>query len=192
VIYGVPKVAEIGDPTIFKALERDATGGSSMTAMDPIITQLHLTHLVVNANLAGIDDVMHFQAPAGGGNCLNWVLGHLVEARNGCLHMLQQDPVMDPELLRRYRRSTPPLTEPADGVPPRELHDAFNAAQEPLLAGLAAIGQAALEAPAPFSPTGNPDETVGSLLAGLVFHEAYHAGQLGLIRRSLGLDGVVK
>jgi hypothetical protein len=50
----------------------------------------------------------------------------------------------------------------------------------------------AMNTPAPFSPTGNPDETVGSLLAAISFHEAYHVGQTGLLRRVVGREGVVK
>ncbi len=36
------------------------------------------------------------------------------------------------------------------------------------------------------------NETMGSLLAGMAFHEAYHAGQIGVIRRTLGFGGIVK
>ncbi len=34
-------------------------------------------------------------------------------------------------------------------------------------------------------------ETVGTLLAGLVFHDAYHVGQTGLLRRIAGHAGVL-
>ncbi len=47
-------------------------------------------------------------------------------------------------------------------------------------------------AKAPFSPKDDENETVGSLLAGLAFHEAYHTGQLGILRRVSGADGAVK
>jgi len=33
---------------------------------------------------------------------------------------------------------------------------------------------------------------VGSLLAALVFHESCHCGQLGVLRRLLGKDSVIK
>ncbi len=45
-------------------------------------------------------------------------------------------------------------------------------------AGLGGLTEAVLASKAPFSPGDNPEETVGSLLAGLVFHEGYHCGQL--------------
>jgi len=48
-----------------------------------------------------------------------------------------------------------------------------------------------LSAAAPFSPTGNPNETTGTLLASIAFHEAYHLGQTGLSRRLLGKPGAL-
>ena len=56
---------------------------------------------------------------------------------------------------------------------------------------LCVVTDEALAAEAPFSPTDNPDETIGSLLAGLSFHEAYHAGQIGLLRRIVGKQGAL-
>jgi uncharacterized damage-inducible protein DinB len=68
----------------------------------------------------------------------------------------------------------------------------FRKAQKPLEEGLDSITDDTMSQPAPFSPTGNPDETIGSLLAAIAFHEAYHAGQLGLLRRLAGREGVMK
>ena len=35
-------------------------------------------------------------------------------------------------------------------------------------------------------------DAVGSLLAALIFHEAYHAGQIAILRRTYGKDSVIK
>ena len=61
-----------------------------------------------------------------------------------------------------------------------------------LQAGLAGLTSDLLAAKAPFSPSQDEKETNGSLLAGLVFHEAYHNGQLGTLRRLSGAAGVIK
>ena len=71
------------------------------------------------------------------------------------------------------------------------LVEQFRALRKPIEEGLEAITDEALAAEAPFSPTDNPDETIGSLLAGLSFHEAYHAGQIGLLRRIVGKQGAI-
>jgi uncharacterized damage-inducible protein DinB len=161
-------------------------------ALAEILTiQFRDTHWVVLANLKGLADEQYFQAPQGGGNCLNWVLGHLVQARNGALIMLGQDPVIDAGLIDRYQRGSDAVTADDDAVPSVDLRSAFKRSQRGLLTGLDGLTDGAIAAPAPFSPTNDPDETVGSLLAGLLFHEAYHAGQLGVIRRTLGVPGAV-
>lgn len=154
--------------------------------------QLRYTRFVVNANLKGIPDDDHFRAPQAGGNCLNWVLGHLVHARNGWLEMLAQEPAIDPQSVEQYRRGSDAVIDATGTVPPADLLEAFNRSQEPLLAGLAALTDERLSEKAPFSPGNDPEETVGTLCAGLVFHEAYHAGQLGLIRRTLGIRGMIR
>jgi hypothetical protein len=73
-----------------------------------------------------------------------------------------------------------------------ELKRRFKALQEPLVAGLSGLPHEAMDRPAPFSPTGNPNETMGSLLASFAFHEAYHVGQTGILRRVIGREGALK
>jgi hypothetical protein len=58
--------------------------------------------------------------------------------------------------------------------------------------GLAGLSLDVLDRPAGFSPSGNPEETVGSLLSTVLFHQAYHAGQLGLLRRISGHEGAIR
>ena len=49
-----------------------------------------------------------------------------------------------------------------------------------------------LTEPAPYSPGDNPNETLGTLLHLIAFHQAYHVGQLGLGRRLIGKVGGVQ
>jgi hypothetical protein len=48
-----------------------------------------------------------------------------------------------------------------------------------------------LDEQAPHSPTNDPKETVRSLLASISFHQAYHAGQTGLLGRVVGKPGAI-
>jgi uncharacterized damage-inducible protein DinB len=59
-------------------------------------------------------------------------------------------------------------------------------------AGLAALPEERLAERVPMSPTGNPNETVGTMLATIVQHQAYHSGQLGVLRRVAGKPGAIK
>ena len=77
-------------------------------------------------------------------------------------------------------------------LPLSEMVTDFAATQSALEAGLAGLTDEYMAAKAPFSPGNNEKETVGSLLAGLVFHEGYNVGQLGILRRLAGADGALK
>jgi uncharacterized damage-inducible protein DinB len=85
--------------------------------------------------------------------------------------------------LDRYKRHSEPLVDPQDALPMEEILAALDRSQEAVLAGLEELEPETLDRPVPKSPFGRDDETVGSLLAGLAFHEAYHVGQTGILRR---------
>lgn len=151
-----------------------------------IIGQLALSEMVCQANTAGVTHEESLVAPQGGGNCLNWVLGHLVKARHDILALLEQPQGSANGEFERYAQGSPPLGDPSEAVAFPALVEEYQALQKPLVAAIQATTEETLAKPIPDSPTGNPNETVGSLLAAIAFHEAYHLGQAGLLRRVLG------
>jgi hypothetical protein len=158
-----------------------------------LIHQFSLSHWVIKANIEGMTHEDSVVQPQPGGNCLNWVVGHLVGARQFALQLVGKPATWNEASSERYRaRGAEPIRNTEEAAPFSEIIDALDASQEPLLEGLRDITAEQLAEKAPFSPTNNPDETVGSLLAGLSFHEAYTAGQTGLLRRLLGKEGVLK
>ena len=161
------------------------------TSTETLAHQLHFTHWVVNQTVADVSDDDALRQAAPNANNLNWILGHITATRNGMLQLAGCDPVLPTEIADRYKRGSEPVAEdPAADL--ATLLAAFNAAQNRLTEALPALSRDVLTAKAPGSPTQNPDETVGSLLSLLVFHEAYHCGQLGILRRALGYEGVIK
>ena len=153
--------------------------------------QFNYTAWVVGANLKDITDEQSLENTTAGSN-LNWVAGHIAQARGSALQMLGQACPYPTNKYDRYERGMPNITNADEAVPLSEIVADFNSTAEALKAGLAGLTAEALAAKAPFSPSGNREETVGSLMAGLVFHEAYHAGQLGVLRRQAGGEGVIK
>ncbi len=73
----------------------------------------------------------------------------------------------------------------------RDLLAGFDEASRRFDAGLAGVNPETLDQLAPGSPSGNPNETVRSLLSTIAFHQAYHAGQTGLLRRLAGKEGAI-
>jgi hypothetical protein len=163
------------------------TGG-----IDSIRYQASLVHQVVRRNVEGISHEESLLQPEPGGNCLNWVVGHLVWAYAGALPLVRQSSTLDQQRLAQYARGGPPLTEPARAVRFDELLAAWDEASRRMDAGLADFPPETLGHPAPGSPTGNPTETIGSLLATIMFHQAYHTGQTAVLRRLIGRDGAIK
>lgn len=154
--------------------------------------QMRYTDYVFEANLAGMSAEDGFRQPEPSGNCMNWVAGHIVGSRGGTLRVLGQDSPFAADKYARYERGTETLSGSDESVSLVEIMADFSAAKEGLAAGLAGLTDEMVAGKAPFSPGNNPEETVGSLLAGLVFHESYHCGQLGVLRRMTGREGVIK
>jgi hypothetical protein len=65
------------------------------------------THQIVRRNVEGISHEESLAQPQPQGNCLNWVLGHLVCVYDETLSLLKQKPVLGREALKRYARGTP-------------------------------------------------------------------------------------
>jgi hypothetical protein len=154
--------------------------------------QLELSSQVLGRNLEGLSQEDSLVGPQKGGNCLNWVVGHLTRSRNMAIGLLEQRQPFPMEDFNAYddRGGVPFSRQTA--LPTGELMRRFKALQEPLVQAISRIPPEALAAPAPFSPTGNPNETMETLLVAFVFHESYHVGQTGLLRRVAGKEGVIK
>lgn len=153
--------------------------------------QVRTVRDVVRLNLDGLTHEESLIQPRPAGNCLNWVLGHLLCVYTDTLPMLGQEPVMKEGALKRYARGTPPLRDPAEALDFRRLMAAWDQTTERIDAGLASLTPEVLDRPAPYSPGNDPDETVRSLLTLTCFHQAYHAGQTALLRRIAGKEGAI-
>ncbi len=154
--------------------------------------QARLAHQVVRLNAEGVTHEESLIQPHPGGNCLNWIVGHLVAIYDRSLPLLGQEPVMAAGAMERYERGSPPLRDPAGARPLDELLAAWDEASRRADAGLAGLTRADLDRRAPFSPGDDPDETVRSLLSTVVFHQSYHAGQTGVLRRIAGREGAIR
>ena len=142
-------------------------------------------HSTLHENIAGLSHTDSLIQPHPGGNCLNWVLGHIVATRNQVLKLLNKEPILSEEEAALYKRGSPPVTDGARALPLERLMSDLDLSQKLIVAGLKEASESDL-----MSRAGN--ETVGRQLALLHFHEAYHAGQAGLLRRLAGKEGAIK
>jgi hypothetical protein len=141
------------------------------------------------ANLDGFTDTDALAQPPGGGNCVNWVVGHVVVHRNHMLRALGQEPVWDADADAAYDRGSAPITAPEGAMSLEKLHTALESSRERLLAALEAASDEQLAAE---RVTGSSTAPVGRILALLIAHEAYHAGQVATLRRISGRAGAIR
>jgi hypothetical protein len=119
-------------------------------------------------------------------NCLNWVVGHILDGRSRLLEVLDEEPVLPPERTARYRRESDPVT--ADGpevIRLDEMMVALDESQERLAAALARLGPDDLERQV---EVGDHAEPLGWRLHFAYFHDTYHTGQTDLLRQVAGTD----
>lgn len=158
---------------------------------EALTTQFGTCNYALMANVDGITHEDSLTQPTPGGSKLNWVLGHIVNTRNDVVALLGKESPFAKDRFAQYDGNPSRPWDAGKAIRFDELLEAYNSLQKPIMAGLQSTSSKQLSDKAPFSPTNNPDETFGSLLATLSFHEAYHVGQTGVLRRIAGKPGVL-
>jgi hypothetical protein len=171
-----------------------------MTALQETANELDIfrrqaggVNRTVKVNLGGITHEESLIQPEPGGNCINWVLGHLLSIYNQALPLLGQQQVLDQATITRYARGSDPITASAEASRFEELLTAWDETVKRVDAGLAGLTPEALDRPAPQgSGPSEPGDKVRDTLGVLMFHQGYHAGQTGVLRRLVGKAGAIK
>ena len=153
-----------------------------MTTSEQVRTLLRYTQFAIDKNMHEITDAQALVAPAPAGNSINWVLGHIVFHRNPMHALVELPPVWSDAEKERYVRGSANIVEGGPGVHSVEKMLADLAASTRRLSeALPTMSEARLDEAAP-----NGKSSRGEQLVGLCFHETYHAGQIGILRRLAG------
>ena len=115
--------------------------------------------------------------PQAGGNCINVVMGHIVVTRDTLLESFGFEGMCDEKMKNVYAQGAPPI-KAEDATDINKLLKMYNESQEKVMK---VIPQTDLSG----------DEEKKKNLLGLAFHEAYHAGQIGILRRVIGKEGKI-
>jgi hypothetical protein len=153
----------------------------------PLVVLYRFAHGALERNLDGVSEAEALRAPPEGGNCMNWQVGHLLWSRNRVHALLGAGPAWPQRLgpSDPYHRGVTGLGSD-EARPLVELRAARAESQAIVLDGLERLTAARSGEPA------TDTMTVGEQLAFLGFHEGYHAGQVGLLRRLMGRAGAIK
>jgi hypothetical protein len=158
-----------------------------------IANMYEFSYGAIKRNLEDLTNEESLRQPPGAGNCLNWVLGHVVAARNTVLKLAGSAPLVGEEITAHYARGSNPL-QPGDNVPDLgTLRGLLSDTQHQLVPALAALSDVALSLPVPEQMRRPPlTGSVADALIRLHYHEGYHNGQIGLLRRLAGRQGAIK
>ena len=149
-----------------------------MTNIEPIVRIFTACSYSFHVNLKGISHEESLKVPLPGMNCANWVAGHIVKYKYDVLEALGVDkPAED---FSRYDRQKTFVPEDAASIEElvtlsRELSDTI----------VDKLKQRE------WSETGE-DVEVLTRISFWGFHESYHVGQLGMLRKALGKDGAIQ
>jgi uncharacterized damage-inducible protein DinB len=122
--------------------------------------------------------------PPSGGNCLNWVLGHIAENRDGILKLIGQAPMLG-EPGARYKRGSEPMKESEQAtLLLADILAWLERSQEQLAAVFAKMDETAWTRE--ITVGNNRTMTLGQRVFFLYFHETYHVGQTELFRQLAG------
>jgi hypothetical protein len=144
-----------------------------------------ITYRVIKSQTEGLTDQDSLLQPPFRGNCLNWVLGHIVTNRNRVLLLLDESPIWSEAEMAAYKTGSQPIAHPGENIHSLEkILSSLDQSQERLIAALQRVSQEKMEATI-------DEETMGQQLAGLHFHESYHTGQTELLRQLAGKNDAI-
>ncbi len=140
---------------------------------------LDVNDQVIKINISGITHENSLTSASSSGSNINWILGHLLVSRDMILNQLTHEPLCEPSMKNLYDRGTAPVT-PEMAVPFDTLTRKWDDSHQILTKTLDTHDME------------NMDIDRVKIIVFLAYHETYHIGQLGLLRRCAGLDGGIR
>ena len=121
------------------------------------------------------------------GNCLNWIVGHILVSRGTILEILEEQPLLSDVQSMPYQRGSRP-NESDYLLPLSALMQRLGSSQERIVSSLEKkspewLNSSNLEKEIEWQKQPRRDQ-----LMFLHFHEAYHIGQTGILRRIIGKE----
>jgi uncharacterized damage-inducible protein DinB len=130
---------------------------------------------------AGLTHADSLTQPPVPGNCINWVVGHILAYRNRLLKILGQPPIFDEVTANRYARESKPVLGDEPGISILEdMLIALDESQEQIAAAMKSLSTEDAQKAWAF---GQLNMSAAEWMLFLLRHEAYHAGNLELLRQ---------
>jgi uncharacterized damage-inducible protein DinB len=159
------------------------------------MTPIHLIRLfqfdqmTLSRLLVDVTDEESLRQVGPEGKCLNWIVGHIIFARGKLLGILGSEPEWHRAHMAVYGQQGVGTFAEENAKPLPELQRLLDQSLDMLKKALFTM-EAALNKPCDQLPHVSDGGTVADRVASYCCHEAYHAGQIGMMRRLLGKPGL--
>lgn len=154
--------------------------------LQPLALIFKLNNNLIARSLDGLSDEDMWCQLSGSGNPVAWLLGHVTEMRAGLLS--EMGAPFDCGWSRTFQRGSALVNR--DRYPARDVIQAgWNATHAAMRDAFAGVTPDRLMAPVTRRPVPGV-ETLADLIAFCGFHESYHVGQIGFIRKQLGHSSI--
>jgi len=155
--------------------------------LEKLIQAFERNQWVINAQTEGLSHSDSLLQLPFRGNCLNWVLGHIVVYRDKTLTLLGGAPTLTEAEADLYLRGSEPITDGVTAVSLERLLSASDQSQKRLTAALQQAPPDTLAA----LYSGERQQTVGDRVVFMLWHETYHVGQLEILRQLAGKEDTI-
>lgn len=142
---------------------------------------------VIKRQTAGLAHEQSLLQPPFRGNCMNWVLGHMLEGRNAVLQQLGQPVILPEPEGALYQRESAPITAGSSALTLETLLAQLDESQARIEQGLATTTEAHMAT----ILNEERQTTVRASISFSAWHEAYHLGQLEYLRQLTGVNDKV-
>ena len=108
-----------------------------------------ISYQVLKKNLEGVTHEESLLQPEADGNCLNWVVGHILSTRNSALQMMNQPTFWNQEEAGLYKRGSEPIKNGSRAQNFKKMATDLDRSQELLMKGLSEISDTQLNSACP-------------------------------------------
>ncbi len=151
-----------------------------------LIEMLDRNFGVIQAQVAGVTHEESLIQPPFNANCLNWVMGHIVQNRNKMLHLISQPTVWSHEQTARYEMGSAPVKDGHDALPFERMVADLSVCHQRLIPALERLSLADLDAVGNVVIAELSHASIGWMMNYLIWHETYHVGQTDILRQAAG------
>jgi uncharacterized damage-inducible protein DinB len=148
-----------------------------------LIDLLQFNHEIIHQQLKDITHAESLLQPPFRGNCMNWVIGHILDVRQGWLNLLGLPGILTEDEQKRYGYGSEPITTAAQAIHLDSLVKKLDESLATLVNKLENLTQADLDREVEIWRGKLP---LAQALSFAQWHEAYHTGQLELLRQLAG------